>query len=127
MPPVLDIRLPAVLAACRQARTAIQGLGELAAWPTVVDDVRLLVSELIANSVHHGGLRPSDVVRLVVDVDAARVLVEIHDRGGGFATVERPPDEARESGRGLLLLRALSDRHSIVIGDETVVSFEIAF
>ena len=70
-----------------------------------LDVARLLVSELVTNAVRHGA---GDEVTLALEVDDARVRVEVHDAGG-----QRPARrEARgsEGGYGLNLVATLAAR-----------------
>src|SRR5437660_209209 len=47
-------------------------------------DVRLLVSELVTNSVQHAGVGPDDSIMLVVRLNDELVRVEVRDGGPGF-------------------------------------------
>ena len=93
----------------------------------VVDDVKLLVSELITNSVKHAAAGVGGRIDLVVEVLEDTVLVSVRDTGGGFE--HRPRRRgSRRSGWGLFLVQELSDRWGIErLADEgTAVWFEIA-
>jgi anti-sigma regulatory factor (Ser/Thr protein kinase) len=70
----------------------------------LLDDVALVVSELVTNSIVHGV--PPVVVEVAVDVHdlGCRVVVTCIDSGPWDGT---PPDPIR--GRGLLLVRALAE------------------
>jgi anti-sigma regulatory factor (Ser/Thr protein kinase) len=87
----------------------------------VLPDVRLLVSELITNSVKYGGDGP---VRLEVQASPDRVRAEITDQGGGFTPVTRDGDLDREGGWGLHLTKHLTSRWGTRKGS-THVWFEI--
>ncbi|OKK06714.1 hypothetical protein AMK26_12055 [Streptomyces sp. CB03234] len=72
-------------------------------------DVLLCVSELATNALVHGvppgrGFR----LRLHRERGGALLRVELHDSGGGEVRAEVPDGDA-ESGRGLVLVAALSD------------------
>jgi anti-sigma regulatory factor (Ser/Thr protein kinase) len=87
-------------------------------------DARLLISEVVTNSVRHAGLAESD--RIEVVLDAGDVLrVEVRDRGAGFDLVEPVPDPARPSGWGLYLVQQISDRWGVERGPMTTVWFEL--
>lgn len=79
----------------------------LTAWglPGVVDDVRLSVSELVANALAHAD-GPLIGVRLIVG--GGRVRLEVRDGGGG-RPIRRSPDAKATRGRGLLLVSAVAD------------------
>jgi serine/threonine-protein kinase RsbW len=88
-------------------------------------DVRLLVSELVTNAVRHANLAPGDVILLVIEVEAGRLRVEVHDPGGGFVPTAPAPDPARPSGWGLYLVAELADRWGVDSEDRTLVWFEL--
>jgi anti-sigma regulatory factor (Ser/Thr protein kinase) len=93
--------------------------------PPVMEDVRLLVSELVTNSVRHSDMASSDPVQLDVSVSSRTVRVEVCDSGGGFEPHPRAPDETRAGGWGLLLVDKLSDRWGVASNTLTRVWFEI--
>jgi anti-sigma regulatory factor (Ser/Thr protein kinase) len=95
--------------------------------PDVMDDVRLLVSELLTNSVKHGGTARRDAIEMTVEVGSDSVRVNVRDAGRGFRYV-RPDHPERDSGWGLLLVDQISDRWGVepVADDGTSVWFEIA-
>ena len=103
--------------------TARQAVDRLAG--TVDDDVvpkvRLLVSELVTNSVKYGG---GDEVRLELDVDPEKVHAEVIDRGNGFIPVARDRPATEAGGWGLHLVQTLSNRWGVHQGS-THVWFEI--
>ena len=102
------------------ARDAIERSGDLA--PDVVPDVKLLVSELITNSVKYGG---DGAVTLKVDAAGPRRLrVEVTDQGAGFVPVARNRPATEVGGWGLHLVQTLSDRWGVYEGS-THVWFEI--
>jgi anti-sigma regulatory factor (Ser/Thr protein kinase) len=104
-----------------EARRAIELLDDRIA-PDVVPDVKLLVSELITNSVKYGG---NGEVTLRVDTDSPRKLrVEVIDQGAGFVPVARSRPATEVGGWGLHLVQTLSDRWGVYEGS-THVWFEI--
>lgn len=71
----------------------------------LVDVTILLTSELVTNAVRYG----HGQIRLHFTEDRDRVLVEVHDDGGGELTPHVvDPDPSAQNGRGLLLVEALS-------------------
>jgi anti-sigma regulatory factor (Ser/Thr protein kinase) len=52
--------------------------------PDLRDRARLLVSEVVANSVRHSGLGPDDSVEVRADPVGRGVHVEVRDEGTGF-------------------------------------------
>lgn len=89
-------------------------------------DVRLLVSELVTNSVRHAEVGPEDSVMLRLAIDDGQVRVEVSDGGPGFDPPVADPkaDPARDSGWGLFFVTQLADRWGID-PDEGRVWFEI--
>ena len=84
---------------------------------------RLLVSELVTNSVKHSKATHG-VIKLVVCLTDSVVRVEVSDDGQGFDTPEATANDA-ESGRGLELVRELCDRWGTACGLRTCVWFEL--
>jgi anti-sigma regulatory factor (Ser/Thr protein kinase) len=93
-----------------EARGALEAIRD-AVPDDVFDDTRLLVSELVTNSVRHTGRGLQAPIELSVLVTAGGVHVEISDRGPGFAAPEpRAPTSVEASGWGLYLVDRLADR-----------------
>jgi anti-sigma regulatory factor (Ser/Thr protein kinase) len=120
MSATLSVELPRTPHAAFLARRALEELdGRLD--PKVLPDVRLLVSELITNSVKYGGEGP---VRLEVQASDASVRAEIIDQGVGFTPKVRDDDLDRVGGWGLHLTEHLTSRWGTYEGS-THVWFEI--
>ncbi len=70
----------------------------------VIEDAELLVSELVTNSLRHGGLGPTQGIEVCLRASPQTVMVEVADRGRGFGG-HRPRPEAKmsEDGRGAIL------------------------
>jgi anti-sigma regulatory factor (Ser/Thr protein kinase) len=103
------------------ARRAVDGLSGRVA-DDVIPDVKLLVSELITNSVKYGG---EGDVQLVIDIhDERRMRVEVVDQGVGFVPVARNRPTTDVGGWGLHLVQTLSNRWGVHEGS-THVWFEI--
>jgi len=110
--------------AAGQAREALEGLApELPA--AVLEDVRLLVSELVTNSVRHARLDQSGQVELVVDIDPDTVRVEVVDPGPGFERTEIVPSIYQTSGWGLYFVGEIADRWGVFNDGATHVWFEM--
>ena len=121
MSATLSVELPRTPQAPTLARRALDELnGSLD--PNVLPDVRLLVSELITNSVKYGG---EGDVQLVIDIhDERRMRVEVVDQGVGFVPVARDRPATDVGGWGLHLVQTLSNRWGVHEGS-THVWFEI--
>jgi len=74
------------------------------------EDVVLVVSELIANSVRHGA---SSKILLRVAAQTDRIRVEVTDAGPGFSV-----DDPRGEGLGLLIVEKLADRWGMEDGGQ---------
>jgi anti-sigma regulatory factor (Ser/Thr protein kinase) len=108
------------------ASEARRSLAELALDARVARDLELVVSELVTNSVEHSGVGPEGSVRLNVELDANRVLVEVLDEGSGFNAEDREAHGTDERGRGLLLVDRLASRWGVGYGPGTRVWAELA-
>jgi anti-sigma regulatory factor (Ser/Thr protein kinase) len=108
--------------AAAHARRALSRLrGDLDA--PVLETMRLLVTELIANAVKHAR---ADAVGLKVVVGRTAVLVEVSDEGPGFEPINRIEGQDEASGWGLFLVDRLANRWGVARGDEaTRVWFEL--
>lgn len=82
------------------------------------DDVVLLVSELVTNSVRHSGTGGIEVRVEAVD---GRIRVEVSDDGPGFAA-----DCPRGDGLGLMLVEKLADRWGLSSEDQFTVWAELS-
>jgi anti-sigma regulatory factor (Ser/Thr protein kinase) len=81
------------------------------------DDVVLVVSELVSNSVRHSGADPrSDGIDLKVSVRAGYIRVEVADNGPGFSL-----DAPRGDGIGLSIVEKLADRWGMADGQQKFV------
>lgn len=105
--------IPRDPAAPATARSALRELGETLDTGCA-EEVSLLVSELITNSVRYGA---GPTVRLIVDVaDGGRLLVSVIDDGRGFVPVQRSRPVTESGGWGLHLVEQLSDRWGVDAG-----------
>jgi anti-sigma regulatory factor (Ser/Thr protein kinase) len=107
----LHLELPRELDSAATARHAIDGIRELP--DDQLGDVRLLVSELVTNSLRHAGLAAEDRIVLVVHVDGERTRVEVSDTGSGFAFPGEATDPETVDGWGLYLVATLADRWGV--------------
>ncbi len=109
--------------AARDARTAVDGT-LTSARPEVREDVRLLVSELVTNSVRHADLGPRDAVKVRLSASPQAVRVEVEDAGPGF-----DPDELAgpqgTGGYGLFLIDRLANRWGVDTRAGVNVWFEL--
>jgi anti-sigma regulatory factor (Ser/Thr protein kinase) len=92
---------------------------------SVAFDVRLLVSELVTNSVQHAQVAAEDSIVLQIAISDANVRVTVSDDGPGFEPPSSPPPEDADAGWGLFLVGQLADAWGVDDGDKGVW-FEIA-
>jgi anti-sigma regulatory factor (Ser/Thr protein kinase) len=122
--PRLELSLEPDVGAASRAREALEELdGHVE--DEVLDDMRLLVTELVTNSVRHADADPDEPVRLEVTVDDERVLVAVEDGGNGFSPRRRTADSPDEGGWGLHLVEQVSDRWGVEAEARTRVWLEL--
>jgi anti-sigma regulatory factor (Ser/Thr protein kinase) len=93
----------------------------------VVDDVKLLVTELVANGVLHGGAGVDASMRLLLEGTRPGLHVEVvnADHGRGGAPARRSPDLTGGGGIGLNLVDTLASRWGVRGDPKTAVWFEL--
>ena len=121
---VIDLRLVSRPGAVRHARRALDDLIGLASEASL-EDARLLVSELVTNSVRHGNLVAGQEIQLRVDIEGEVLRVEVGDPGGGFELQPRTAGSQEDSGWGLYLVGRLAERWGVSSDGSTMVWFEI--
>ena len=122
---IVDVRLVRDIRAPDRARRAVEVLRPRVEASTF-NDVKLLVSELVTNSVQHAGPRSDPWVGVRLSVLTKTVRVEVTDSGPGFRPRISTVPRDRDSGRGLYLVGAISDRWGVDRKGITRVWFEIA-
>jgi anti-sigma regulatory factor (Ser/Thr protein kinase) len=132
---VLRLELPATHESVRVARhlathfTRMNGVSDVER-----DTLALVVSELLANAVDHGGggaaLDESQLVngttmRMVLSISAGGWVLEVSDQGGGDPAQFQPmlddsglPDLEDDRGRGLFLMRSSVERLAVDKSDD---------
>ncbi|HEX9824875.1 MAG TPA: ATP-binding protein [Actinomycetota bacterium] len=124
MIPSVDLEVACGPEAAARARDALDGLGDRLE-PELQENLRLLVSELVTNSVRHAGLRRGTPITITADVGRAGVRVTVIDPGPGFVPPAGPPEPDAEGGWGLYLVDRISDRWGVERDRATRVWFEI--
>jgi anti-sigma regulatory factor (Ser/Thr protein kinase) len=122
----IDIRIPARAEAVRRARWALEDLG----LPRdLFEDARLMVSELVSNSVVHSDLGPEDEIRVRADWSGGTLRANV---SGGPRNSEHVvivgsirPEPGSESGWGLFFVNELADRWGTDIDEVISYWFEI--
>jgi anti-sigma regulatory factor (Ser/Thr protein kinase) len=87
---------------------------------SVAFDVRLLVSELVTNSVQHASVAAEDSIVLLVSINDETVRVTVSDDGPGFTPPASPPPEDADAGWGLFLVEQLADAWGVKEGGSGV-------
>ncbi len=115
----VDARAPA--AARRLVRCLEEDLGT-----EPLQNLELLVTELVTNSVRHAGLDTEGWVAIELSVTDDRVRVEATDPGRGFDPANLPTaPELRPSGWGLYLVSQMAQRWGVHHDAFTRVWFEL--
>lgn len=109
----VHVSLPGGPEAAGQARDELHQLDSLRG--AMLDNLRLLVTELVTNSVRHAGARNVDLT-VLAGLDAVRV--EVSDDGPGFTPRPRGSDDDREGGWGLFLVQRLASRWGVLAGED---------
>ena len=89
-----------------------------------LDDLRLLTSELVSNSVRHGASVPERPIRVRVSVLDKVVRVAVVDSGPGFEA-QTDPHPGVDGGWGLFLVDKIADRWGTDGEGSTTVWFEL--
>jgi anti-sigma regulatory factor (Ser/Thr protein kinase) len=118
------LRLPGGPEAVSRARHSLSDL-EAELGHALFEDMRLLVSELVTNSVRHAANRHHGEVELEIVVWSDLVRCRVSDGGPGFEARTRQPGDDPASGWGLFLVEQLSDRWGVELEDGTHVWFEV--
>lgn len=121
----LHLELPPGPDAAARARAQLDQLrGNI--QESALDVVRLLVTELVTNSVRHCPRKQRTPVELDVDVYSNALRVEVTDSGPGFEVDDPPqPHPDRPGGWGLCLVDRLSNRWGVERNGGTKVWFEL--
>jgi len=121
----IDLRLAPEPGVVTAARHTLDLLADLIP-PEKVEGVRLVVSELVTNSILHAGLSPNDQISLTVRVSAGSVRGRVCDSGPGFEVPSEPrPQPGLRGGWGLPIVSTISDRWGVEQNSCTCVWFEI--
>jgi anti-sigma regulatory factor (Ser/Thr protein kinase) len=105
------------------ARHELEGWLPEALAESVRDELRLLVSELVTNSIRHVS-DSAHPVELAVRIGARAIRVEVRDGGPGFVP-GRPEPRGADGGFGLFLVERLASRWGVDTRGGTRVWFEL--
>ncbi|EEI85870.1 ATP-binding protein [Anaerococcus lactolyticus] len=80
--------------------------------------LRLILDELTANSYKHGNKKDKDrLIEISIVFDEAYILIKVKDEGSGIKFMKEA-EKFSESGRGIDLVKKLSDR--VIINKSTI-------
>jgi serine/threonine-protein kinase RsbW len=118
--PSVDTMLESTLDSVDSAEELVVAIAQTAGVPEdELHKIGMAVREAMVNAVVHGNrYNANKRVRLTIGVDADRMTVRIADQGEGFDMSMLPDPLAqenllRQSGRGILLIRAFVDRFHV--------------
>ena len=121
----IDVRFAPEPEVVTTARHTLDGLADLLSAEKL-EDVRLVVSELVTNSILHAGLSTKDQISLTVKVSAGSVRGRVCDPGSGFEVPSEPsPRSDMSGGWGLPIVETISDRWGVEGNSHVCVWFEI--
>ncbi|MEA2316144.1 MAG: hypothetical protein QOD44_333 [Solirubrobacteraceae bacterium] len=107
---VLNLRLRGGPLAPSAARAALDGLDDEGFADTEAQSARLLVSEVVTNSVRHAGATGDDWIGFDVELSPSLLRVQVTDHGPGFHPTPSMAPLDEPSGRGLFLVSEIADR-----------------
>ena len=105
----LSLELPASVESAGAARRAVDKL-RFGRHVEAVFKLRLLITEIVGNSVRHAGLSSADSIVLEIQTRPDRIRAQVTDRGPGFTRPVFDDPPRGTGGRGLYLVDALADR-----------------
>jgi len=108
----LRLRLPGESQSAREARRAVATWAVTRGIGPDLDDLELVTSELVANAAAHG----MGVVTLEAEDSGDVVRIRVTDHGT-TGLVPRESNSNDDSGRGLLIVSALSRAWGSAVGD----------
>ncbi len=105
----LSLLLPATVESARDARRAVDAM-PFDKHDEALFNLRLLITELVGNSVRHAGLTSADTIVLEIQIRSDQIRAQVTDHGPGFTRPAFDDAPRGTGGRGLYLVDALADR-----------------
>jgi anti-sigma regulatory factor (Ser/Thr protein kinase) len=109
----VEVRLALDAQAPAAARSVVADCLGRGVAESEVDDARLLVTELVTNSLRHSGASAGDHVVVRVELKPGLLRIEVEDSGRGGMIAPRSADMESTGGFGLNLVQALSERWGV--------------
>ncbi|MEA2478617.1 MAG: serine/threonine-protein kinase RsbW [Thermoleophilaceae bacterium] len=94
--------------------------------PEQLADLHLLATEVVTNSVRHGGVEEDGEVEVTLGETGDAIRVEVRDTGVQGSPQPRPPEFSAEGGFGLFLVEEIAARWGVEHEPRLVVWFELA-
>jgi serine/threonine-protein kinase RsbW len=121
----IELILPAAPAAATTARSEVTRRLAKRLTVGVLEDVKLLLTELITNALRHGKLRADDEIGVKAEVTDGTVRIEVHDPGRNGQVAPRNPG-AGGGGYGLFLVESLTNQWGVERRNGTTVWAELS-
>jgi anti-sigma regulatory factor (Ser/Thr protein kinase) len=110
-PNAVSLRVPFQAPSASLVRRQLRSwLEEQGITGETVDDARVVVSELVGNSVRHAAPLPVNEIAVTWGVDNGDLVISVSDGGGGTSPHPVTAPESAISGRGLSIVQALVER-----------------
>ena len=116
----MDLELPSEAASPAAVRRALGDFAHLLS-PQELDDLQLVFSELVSNSIRHAGLSAKDLIRIHLEISDHLIRGAVADGGPGL--IHEGPPYGR--GYGLQILDRLATRWGTSDDSLAQVWFEI--
>jgi serine/threonine-protein kinase RsbW len=120
-----SITLPATAASATAARSEVSRQLAQRVTNGVLEDVRLLLTELVTNALRHSNMSPEDEIGVKAELDGGTVRIEVHDPGRNGPVEVRSPG-VRGGGYGLVLVDMLTSQWGVDRLDGTTVWAELS-
>ena len=91
----------------------------------IIFDIKLILNELVINGVFHGNeCEDTKCVNLSLQVRDGKIIIEVEDEGEGinYDLSNYNPLDLKTSGRGLVLVRGLSDE--LIVNDNRITAIK---
>lgn len=105
--------------------SALLNIKEIIFDEEIIFDIKLILDELIVNGVLHGNKRNScKYVSLNISLIDDSIVIQVIDEGDGidFNFDDYDYSSLKTSGRGLILVRALSDR--LILNNNEIIAIK---
>jgi anti-sigma regulatory factor (Ser/Thr protein kinase) len=123
--PLADVEVAMDATAPGVARRIVSTCLAESVVPLTLEHARLIVSELVTNSLRHADLPDAATVRVSAAIAGGILRIEVEDGGSNGAVVRRTPNRDHGGGFGLNIIDALALRWGVKRGGGTVVWVEL--